>query len=266
MRDATLASPDVTLPGASRGVADPEDATLVDLLGQTRAGIVGVLRRGGRCVAELATEIGISEVAVRRHLQVLEREGIVASRTVRREGPGRPSAEYALTRKARRLFPDRSAELAHELLTFLEDEHGRAGVLAFFRWRTQRHGERYALATAGADGPAERAERLASALSDDGFLAEVVEVAGDDEHRVLELRQGHCAVRDVAEEHPELCAYEAALFRDVLGAKVSRRQTIAGGASACVCHIEIDREPSPDVHEHDVHDPDASKPDALKLD
>lgn len=219
---------------------DHADATLVDLLGQPRARIVDLLRRGARCVAELAEDVGVSEVAVRRHLQVLEREGLVVSRTVRRDGPGRPSAQYALTRKARRLFPDRSAEFANELLRYLETEHGRGALLAFLRWRAERHGDRYALAVADADGPVERADRLAQALSDDGFLAEVAEVAGSDGHRLLELRQGHCAVRDVAEQHPEICAYEAALFRSVLGAKVSRRQTIAGGAGECVCHIDVD--------------------------
>jgi predicted ArsR family transcriptional regulator len=54
---------------------------------------------------------------------------------------------------------------------------------------------------------------------------------------VLQLRQDHCAIKAVAEEHPELCAYEASTFRKLLGAKLSRRQTIAGGADACICHI-----------------------------
>lgn len=232
---------------------DRADATLVDLLGQPRARIVDLLRRGGRSVAELAAELDISEVAVRRHLHVLERDGLVASHTVRRDGPGRPSAEYVLTRKARRLFPDRSAELANELLRYLELTHGRGAVLEFLRWRAERHGDRYALAVADADDTVERADRLARALSEDGFLAEVAEVVGSDGHRVLELRQGHCAVRDVAEEHPEICAYEAATFRGVLGAKVSRRQTIAGGAGECVCHIDVDT-PVPARRAPDQHD------------
>ncbi len=54
---------------------------------------------------------------------------------------------------------------------------------------------------------------------------------------VLQLTQGHCAVREVAREHPEICAYEAALFRRLLGTKVSRRQTIAAGAGECICYI-----------------------------
>jgi predicted ArsR family transcriptional regulator len=211
--------------------------TLLDLLGDTRAQVVELLRGQPATAAELAEQLGISAVAVRRHLQVLERDGLVDAETVRRDGPGRPSARYALTARARQLFPDRSAELANELLDFLEDEHGRAGLSAFLRWRQARHGERYAAHLAGADDAASRAELLAGLLSADGFAAQVNAVEAPDGATVLELRQTHCAIADVAEEHPEVCAYEAALFKQVLGASVSRKSTIAGGSSACVCHI-----------------------------
>jgi predicted ArsR family transcriptional regulator len=55
----------------------------------------------------------------------------------------------------------------------------------------------------------------------------------------LRLVQRHCAIEDVAREHPEICAHEAAAFARVLGGDVrlSRRQTIAGGATACVCTV-----------------------------
>ncbi|HUH06261.1 MAG TPA: ArsR family transcriptional regulator, partial [Egibacteraceae bacterium] len=89
---------------------------LIDLLGGTRADIADLLRSSPRSVAELAVALELSEAAIRRHLQVLERNGLVTAQTVRRDGPGRPSAYYALTDKAMRLFPDRSAEIANELL------------------------------------------------------------------------------------------------------------------------------------------------------
>ena len=67
---------------------------------------------------------------------------------------------------------------------------------------------------------------------------------------MLELRQEHCAIADVARDHPELCAYEAAMFQRVLGASVSRRETIAGGANACVCTIKTNPNTgAPDGHE-----------------
>jgi predicted ArsR family transcriptional regulator len=211
--------------------------TLLDLLGDTRAQVVELLRAQPATATELASELDISAVAVRRHLQVLERDGLVDAETVRREGPGRPSARYALTARARRLFPDRSADLANELFDFLEEEHGRAALTGFLRWRQARHGDRYAADLAGVEDTSERAELLARLLSADGFAAQVSAVEAPDGATVLELRQEHCAIADVAEAHPEVCAYEAALFKQVLGANVSRKSTIAGGSNACVCHI-----------------------------
>jgi predicted ArsR family transcriptional regulator len=213
------------------------DATLLDLLGDTRGQVVELLRSSPLTVADIAASLGISEVAVRRHLQVLERDGLVTAETVRREGPGRPSSQYALTDRARRLFPDRSAELANELLDYLEEEHGRGALMAFLRWRSKRHGERYGSALTGASAPGQRAEGLARLLSEEGFAARVSEVTTPEGATVLELRQDHCAIKDIAEEHPEVCSFEAAVFRKVLGTQVSRKSTIAGGAGACVCHI-----------------------------
>lgn len=213
------------------------DTTLLDLLGDTRAQVVELLRSAQLTVAELARSLEISEVAVRRHLQVLERDGLVTAQTVRREGPGRPSSQYALTDRARRLFPDRSADLANELLDYLEEVHGRPALLAFLRWRSERQVKRYDTELEAADGSDSRIELLARLLTEDGFAAQVSEVTTPEGATVLELRQDHCAIKDIAEEHPEVCSFEAALFSKVLGAGVSRKQTIAQGANACVCHI-----------------------------
>lgn len=220
-------------------VSQSDPGVLVDLLGETRALIVERLRRQAHSVPELAAELGLTEVAVRRQVQVLERDGLVDAETVRKPGRGRPVAHYTLTDKARRLYPDGSAAFAKELLTFLEEEHGRAALLGFLRWRQQRQGARYAEALAAAEPEDHEASAtvLAELLSEDGFLSEVETVTDEDGRTYLELRQGHCAIKDVAEEHPEVCAYEAALFQKLLGGKLSRRQTIAGGAQACVCHL-----------------------------
>jgi predicted ArsR family transcriptional regulator len=220
-------------------VSTEPQTTLLDLLGETRGQVVELLRGRPGTAAELAAELGLSAVAVRRHLQVLERDGLVDAQTVRREGPGRPSARYALTARARQLFPDRSADLANELLDYLADVHGRAALTAFLRWRQARHGARYAAHLAAASGPVERADLLARLLSEDGFAADVAPIQTPSGATVLQLRQEHCAIAEVAEEHPEMCAYEAALFQQVLGASLSRKSTIAGGAGACVCHITM---------------------------
>ena len=215
----------------------PTDLGLVSLLGDSRARLVTLLRSEPASVSRIAGALQMSEVAVRHHLQILERDGFVSAETVRGKGRGRPSSRYALTDNARRLFPDNSAQLANELLDFLSDEHGRSELQRFLRWRAERHIGRYAEALAGATTTGERVERLAEVLSDDGFASSAQTVTTPDGATVLELRQEHCAIKAVAEQHPELCAYEASTFKNLLGAKLSRRSTIAGGADACICSI-----------------------------
>ena len=217
--------------------ATPNDTSLVGLLGDSRARLVELLRSSPQSVAGLAKALRLSEVAIRHHLQVLESDGFISAETVRRAGRGRPSLRYALTDKARRLFPDNSADLANELLDYLGDEHGRSELQRFLRWRAERHAGRYAAALKDADSIDERVDRLAEVLSDDGFASSAQVVTTPDGATVLELRQDHCAIKAVAEQHPELCAYEASTFKNLLGGKLSRRQTIAGGADACICHI-----------------------------
>jgi predicted ArsR family transcriptional regulator len=215
--------------------------SLVGLLGETRAALVEHLHRvGSQPVAAIAAQLGISEVATRRHLGVLLEEGLVEEREARASG-GRPATCFALTERADRLFPQSYDRLANELLDFLTAEHGHDGLLAFLRWRVDREVD--ALAGSIQDGPLEqRVAQLAAALTDAGFLADVV--AQPDGARglpTLRLVQHHCVIQGVAREHPEICTYEAAAFSRVLGTgvAVSRQETIADGAPACVCTVSI---------------------------
>lgn len=207
--------------------------SLVSLLGRSRASIVEHLRGvTDASVSELAELLEISEVATRRHLGVLEDEGLVAARTVN-QGRGRPAARYQLTDDAVRLFPSAHDRLAADALDYLHQTAGGEGLRAFLRWRLERQlaelDERVT-----ADEVGDRLTQLAEALSDAGFAASV-----DDDGGSFTLTQQHCAIEDLAREHPELCAYEAATFAAVLGGDVRlrRRSTVAGGAPACVCCV-----------------------------
>lgn len=245
---------------------------LTDLLGDTRAQIAQRLQGAPASAAELADHVGVTPAAIRRHLGVLLGDDLVASETVRDGSMGRPTERWSLTRRGRRLFVDRSAEFADELLDHLEATYGRAALADFLRARAERHADRYAAALEGVEAPEARVAALASALTADGFAARVTGATGDggtdtdvtdrEAPRTLRLLQTHCAIQGIAEEHPEVCAHEAALFKRLLGTpgdtvKVSRRETIAAGADACVCTIDLPDLPSeaditttPDTEDH----------------
>ncbi len=209
----------------------------MDLLGETRAAIVQHLRDAGDAsVAELAEHLDISEVATRRHVDRLADDGLVDSETVN-PGRGRPVARWSLTERGVGLFPSRYDELAHQLLDFLA-EGGREQLGAFLRWRQEQQVSTYA-ADVDADDLPGRVAQLAELLTRDGYRAEV-EATGDG----FTLRQQHCTIADVAADQPLLCAHEAAAFGRLLGdeVRVTRRETIARGDGACVCHVQV-REP-----------------------
>ena len=229
---------------AAPSAASPE-GDLLALLGEARATIVRILKREGpRSASALARDLGIPGVAVRRHLGVLESEGLieVADRVSSNpDGPGRPAARYRLTASAQRLFPQRYAQVAGDLIEFISDAQGREGLRAFLRWRQERETERYAEAI-DAEDVAGRLDQLADLLNAAGFEAAV---SGDGER--LQLTQTHCAVFDLASQHPEMCAHEAGMFKRLLGpeALVSRRDTLANGAAACVCTVTTTSQPTP---------------------
>lgn len=206
---------------------------LVSLLGEQRAAVVELLHRAGpSTVAEIAAHLGVSDVAARRHLAVLVDEGLIAAGE-RRQPRGRPAACYELTDRADKLFPQAYDRFANEVLDFLADTQGDEGLTAFLRWRAEREARTLREAVTAEDLHG-RLHQLAASLSDAGFAASVTPDGVG-----FSLVQEHCAIADVAREHPQVCASEAATFSRVLGrsVKVARDATIAEGASACVCRI-----------------------------
>jgi predicted ArsR family transcriptional regulator len=241
---------------SSSTTARPQVPSLVGLLGESRATIVDLLHaEGSQPVARIAAHLGISEVATRRHLGVLVGDGFVEERDQRSSG-GRPAACFGLTERAMRLYPQTYDRFAADAMEFLADTYGREGLLSFLRWRVDREAD--SLADAVADGPlTNRLERLAAALSEAGFASDVEGQAGG-----FRLVQRHCTIEDVARDHPEICAYEAAAFARVLGpdTQLSRRETIASGASSCVCHV-APRSDSPTSASMSTTNPSATSDD-----
>ena len=79
-------------------------ASLTNSLGASRDEIVQQLRARGRVSAdELAATLGVSKQCVRKHLDVLERDGYVEHAPERGER-GRPAHVFRLTAKAEELI------------------------------------------------------------------------------------------------------------------------------------------------------------------
>lgn len=208
--------------------------SMAERTGGTRERILVLLRRRGRLSApQLADLLGFSTpVGVRRHLALLERDGLVTA-GVEKPKRGRPTAVYRLTDAGLETFPRHYDEMAREALAFVK-RHDASLLSQFLAWRNERLVDSYAKRVDGAT-LAERAEALADVLSEQGFMAEVEAAPGG-----LRLCQHNCTVEHLASELPDLCESEAKLFERLLGSPVEREATIVQGDVRCVTHVQMD--------------------------
>lgn len=199
-----------------------------------------ILDHGPSSAADLAERLGITQAAVRRHLDALIADGLVAGREQRvygHRGRGRPAKVFSLTHSGRDAFHQAYDQLAAEALRFLADSvgggsQGEAALAAFARARLARDAERYRGALGGCDDAAAKAKALAGALSDDGYAATVRSAPAGEQ-----ICQHHCPVVHVAEQFPQFCEAETEVFSQLLGTHVQRLATIAHGDGVCTTFV-----------------------------
>ena len=208
-----------------------------------------VVEHGPVTVGRVAEVLGLTPAGVRRHLEAMALEGLVADRRDRGTAPGgpgrpgRPARAWTATPRASAGTPgagDGHGALAVDLLDHLAETAGPEGVRAYARRRAQQLRERYAPAVAAA-GPTvrERAEALAGALRADGYAGSTRPVDTGTGVAAVQLCQGRCPLHAAATAHPELCSAEAEAFSDLLGVGTHRLATIGGGAHACTTHVPL---------------------------
>jgi predicted ArsR family transcriptional regulator len=90
--------------------------------GPMRGRIIALLRRGASTVEELAAQLRVTDNAVRTHLQLLEREGVISA-TGSRQGPGagKPAITYAVATQAESSLSSAYAPVLSALLQALAE-------------------------------------------------------------------------------------------------------------------------------------------------
>jgi predicted ArsR family transcriptional regulator len=186
---------------------------------------------------ELAAGFGLTDTAVRQHLEALEAVGLVERSASEPTGRGRPPVAWRLTPLAASLFPDRHAELTVELISSIRDALGEKGLAKVIgtRARSQEAGYRGLLPDPTSTPVAARVERLAEVRTAEGYLAEVV---NEPDGTVL-LVEHHCPIADAAHSCTGLCQSELELFRKVLGddVVVERTQHLIAGDQRCAYRV-----------------------------
>lgn len=224
--------------GAAQGAA--EEQTTGERRTRNRVAR-SILDHGPSTAADLAERLGLTQAAVRRHLDALHADNVVEPRDQRvygHRGRGRPAKVFALTDCGRDAFDQAYDQLAADALHWIArsaggGERGEAAVSAFARARVADQAERYRPIVEAA-APEDRASALAQALSADGYAATARSAPGPAGEQ---LCQHHCPVAHTAEQFPQLCEAEAEVFSRLLGTHVQRLATIAHGDGVCTTFI-----------------------------
>jgi predicted ArsR family transcriptional regulator len=205
----------------------------------TRVGRAAVLewvkRDGPATAADLANRLGITTMAVRQHLDSLQREGLVAHKT-RGGGRGRPSKLWTVTTAADDCFPDSHASLALDLITQMRSLFGDEGLDRLVALRTAEQERIYRAAIETQPALTDRLDALARLRSDEGYMAEV---RPDPETGAWLFVENHCPICAAARLCAGLCREELALFQRLLGAgvQVERVSHILAGAGRCAYRV-----------------------------
>ena len=184
-------------------------------------------RRGELTVADLCEVLGITSMAVRRHLISLQKEALVECR-LEKQSRGRPTYKYRLTAKAESLFPSALNNLAFELLEAVFEARGHAGVMELLKLRQEALVRKYSPGMQQL-GLEERVIGVCKIFSDNGYMTEWSQLA-DGEFLIY---QKHCAVHELASQYRQICGLETQLIEQLLGVKVSRQQYILNNDPVC---------------------------------
>lgn len=219
-----MADPGPTWEGA--GYSTPKQSILLNLK-----------RSGPRSLADLAHDLGVSRVAVLRHLAALEADGLV-ERSYRAAGVGRPRAYFRLTDGAQRLFPQAYADMSQCALKFIEERIGRSAVLELLQQRAHDVADANRSKFRG-DRLEPRVEELVRVRTDGGYMAEM----GARRRQTFEMLEHNCPILAIAREYPEACEIEQRMFSSLLRADVDASHRVVAGDAVCRFVIRPRKEP-----------------------
>jgi predicted ArsR family transcriptional regulator len=179
-------------------------------LASTRGRLVALLRRDTRTVEEMASELQLSDNAVRAHLAALERDGLVRQQGVRRSGmAGKPAHAYELTAEAEQLFPKPYAIVLNNLLDALDGRVSSGAIDDVLQTAGKRISGQF---PRGAGNRRSRINTAVEALNQLGGLAELEEREGN-----IAIQGFGCPFAAIVPHHPEVCSLAAAFVGEIAG-------------------------------------------------
>lgn len=196
--------------------------------------LLDYLKRKPSTAPELAEAFGLTDTAVRQHLEMLETAGLVTRRADRPSGRGRPAVRWALTDASRAVFADRHGDLTVELITSIREALGERALAKVVDARAAHQLRAYRADLDRLSSVRVKVRRLAEIRASEGYMAEA---RADGDGWILV--EHHCPVCTAATTCQNLCRSELEVFQAALGADVvvTREQHLLSGDERCAYRI-----------------------------
>lgn len=207
---------------------------MVDLPDTRQQVLTTLLKYGPITASGLGERLGISAAGIRRHLDILEEEGLAETVHRKAGGRGRPAKHFRLTDHGRAQFGHEYDTLASAAIDTLRDVAGEDAVRSFARSRIE--------AVIGDIEPADSTEEsvehttreLAEAFNESGYSVTVTRAGAG-----IQICQHHCPVAEVAKDHPEICEAEHEVIASKVGLHIQPLANMTDGHGICTTHIPL---------------------------
>jgi len=199
----------------------------------TRARVLALLREGAWTVDDLASRLGLTDNAVRFHLDALERAGTVQREGVRKMGEvGKPASLYTLSAEGEEAFSRAYAPVLIATLAELRERISGPQLVAFLK----RVGKRLATDFGNPGGSlSSRVTGASDLLNALGGLTSVEKSGGT--YRIVGRA---CPLSRAVETDHCVCAAVTSLVAEVVGGEVAERCDRSGRPKCCF-EIPLDR-------------------------
>ena len=161
-------------------------------------------------VNELVDCLHITHMAVRKHLNSLEKDGLIESREMKKP-MGRPLQLYSLSKKGESLFPKNYEGITIEFLRDLKEIHGEKSIALLFEKREQRLTKEYS-AKMEHKSNSDKIKELVRIQNEKGYMANISQL----EPNTYELIEYNCPILSIAHEYNVACSCETQMLKNVL--------------------------------------------------
>jgi|SRR5690625_4638473 len=195
----------------------------------TKDKILHILKKDSEiAIKDLMDYFSISEVAIRRHLNDLIRQGFVKERVVKQD-IGRPYHLYSLTGKGHETFPNQYEQLPLELLKDLESLQGKKAVSELLLKRKKREEEEFSSQLQGEDFD-KKVKKIVELQEEKGYMMEVEKVPDGG----YEIKNFNCPIYNLASNYVQICTNEKDLYATLFPeSKVIAHSCMTKGEKYC---------------------------------